>query len=74
MEAVKGFEDDQKNSKNKKFVAAVVEENVRQTVADLRKRSETLANLEKEGKIKIVGGIYSLHTGEVTLLNGLEPS
>ena len=74
VEAVKGFEDDQKNSKNKKFVAAVVEENVRQTVADLRKRSETLANLEKEGKIKIVGGIYSLHTGEVTLLNGLEPS
>lgn len=72
VDAVEGFEDDEKNSKNKKFVAAVVEENVRQTVADVRTGSEVLANLEKEGKIKIVGGIYSLHTGEVTLLDGLE--
>lgn len=74
VDAVEGFEEDQENSKNPEFVAAVVEENVRQTVADLRTRSETLANLEKEGKIKIVGGLYSLHTGEVTLLDGLEPS
>lgn len=72
VEAVKGFEDDEKNSKNKEFVAAVVEENVRRTVADLRTGSEVLANLEKEGKIKIVGALYSLHTGEVTLLDGLE--
>lgn len=72
VDAVEGFEDEQKNSKNKEFVAAVVEENVRQTVADLRTGSEVLANLEKEGKIKIVGGLYSLHTGEVTILDGLE--
>ena len=73
VDAVEGFEDDQKTSKNKEFVAAVVEENVRQTVADIRKSSDVLADLEKEGKIKIVGGLYSLHTGEVTLLEGLEP-
>ena len=54
-------------------MAAVVEENVRKTVADLRERSEVLADLEKEGKIKIVGALYSLHTGEVTLLEGLDP-
>ena len=64
----------EKNSKNKKFVAAVVEKNVRKTVADIRERSEVLTNLEKEGKIKIVGGVYSLHTGKVTLLDGLEPN
>ena len=73
VDAVEGFEDDQKNSKSKEFVAAVVEENVRQTVADVRERSKVLADLEKEGKIKIVGALYSLHTGEVTLMEGLEP-
>ena len=73
VDAVKGFDKADRSSKNKAFVAAVVEENVRQTVADLRTRSEVLAKLEREGKIKIVGGLYSLHTGEVTLLDGLEP-
>ena len=72
VDAVEGFEEDEENSKNAKFVAAVVEENVRKTVADVRKNSEVLAGLEKEGKIKIVGALYSLHTGEVTLLEGLE--
>lgn len=66
VESVKGHEDD-RTSKNKEFVAEVVEANVAQTVADIRANSEVLAGLEKEGKIKIVGGVYSLHTGEVTL-------
>ena len=54
---------------NADYVNKVIEANVRKTVADLRSRSEVLAGLEKEGKIKIVGGIYSLHTGRVTLLD-----
>ena len=65
---VEGF-DGERNSENKDFVASVIEENVSETVADIRKRSEVLANLEKEGKLKIIGGVYSLQTGEVTLLN-----
>ena len=69
IEKVKGYEEKDRTSKNKEFVAKVVEMNVAETVADIRKRSETLAKLEKEGKIKIVGGVYSLHTGEVTLLD-----
>lgn len=64
---VDGFAED-RSSKNKEFVASVTEKNVIKTVADIRERSETLANLEKEGEIKIVGGIYSLHTGKVTLV------
>lgn len=68
VNAVEGFEDDQKNSKNKDFVAAVVDKNVRITVANIRERSEVLANLEKEGKIKIVGALYSLQDGKVTLI------
>lgn len=68
IDAIEGFDESKRNSKNADFVDAVVEKNVRLTVADLRKRSSVLAELEKEGAIKIIGGIYSLHTGKVTLL------
>lgn len=69
VDAVEGFEADQRNSKNSEFVAKVVEQNVRQTVADIRERSEVLSDLEKSGDIKIVGGVYDLATGKVTLLD-----
>jgi len=69
VKAVGGFKDDQRNSKNKEFVEAVVEKNVRLTVADLRKRSPILAEMEQKGEIMIVGGLYSLHEGKVTLLD-----
>ncbi len=70
VDAVKGeFPEDQQNSKNADFVSKVVEENVRITVADIRKGSPILAEMEKAGEIKIVGAVYSLHTGEVTLLD-----
>lgn len=65
VKAVEGKPD----ANNADYVNKVIEANVRQTVADLRSRSEVLAGLEKEGKIKIVGGVYSLHTGKVTLLD-----
>lgn len=68
VDAVKGHEEAGRNSKNKKFVAAVVEQNVIQALADIRKDSPVLAEMEKAGEIKIVGGIYSLETGKVTLL------
>lgn len=68
VDAVEGHEG-KRNSKNPEFVAEVVKKNVEITVADVRKRSEVLAKLEKEGKIKIVGALYSLHTGKVTLLD-----
>ncbi len=57
-----------KTSKDKAFVAEVVKNNVKMTVADIRTRSEVLADMEKAGKIKIVGAYYSLKTGEVTFL------
>ena len=46
-----------------------MEKNVRMTVADLRKRSEVLTEMEKNGEIMIVGGIYDLHDGKVTILD-----
>lgn len=68
VEAVPGFKPEERNSTNKEFVEKVIEQNVRITMADIRKDSPVLAELEASGKIKIVGGIYDLHSGKVTLL------
>src|SRR5580765_980822 len=67
VDAVQGFKPEERTSANKEFVEKVIEENVRQTIADIRKDSPVLAELESSSKIKIVGGIYDLHTGKVTL-------
>ena len=58
----------EKNSSNNAFVAKTVENNVLLTIERIREKSPILADLEKEGKIKIVGGVYSLQTGEVNML------
>jgi len=68
VDAVQGFKPEERTSANKEFVEKVIEQNVRQTIADIRKDSPVLAELESSGKIKIVGGTYDLHTGKVTLL------
>lgn len=69
IEKVKGHEEAGRDSKNKAFVAEVVSQNVRDTVADVRKRSEVLTAMEKEGSLKVVGAVYSLKDGSVTLLD-----
>jgi carbonic anhydrase len=43
-------------------------ENVKKTVSDILKRSQILADLVKEGKLKIVGAMYDLNTGKVSLV------
>jgi carbonic anhydrase len=68
VDAVKGFKPEERTSANAEFVAKVTEQNVRQTVADIRKDSPVLAGLERDGKIKIVGAIYDLKTGKVAFL------
>ena len=67
--AVKGHEKDKRNSKNKKFVNEVVAKNVLQTLQDIRQKSSTLADFEKAGKIIIVGAVYDIETGLVSLLD-----
>ncbi|MGB0880351.1 MAG: carbonic anhydrase family protein [Polaribacter sp.] len=57
----------EKNSSNKEFVAKTVENNVLLTIDRIREKSSILADLENKGEIKIVGGVYSLQTGEVTV-------
>lgn len=60
--------DGENNSSNADFVAKTVENNVLLTMGRIRERSEILADLENTGKIKIVGGVYSLKTGKVNML------
>ncbi len=62
------FTEEKRNSKNPEYVNRVIEENVKITIADIRKNSPILAEMEKSGAIKIVGGIYSLKDGKVSLL------
>ncbi|MBB6428896.1 carbonic anhydrase family protein [Algisphaera agarilytica] len=69
VEGVDGFADDQRNSKNSAFVEAVVHKNVELVIADIRERSEVLTEMENNGEIKIVGAVYSLQDGSVTLTN-----
>lgn len=66
--AVEGFEG-KRTADNAEFVDAVVRKNVELTVEDIRKSSPLLAEMEKKGEIKLVGGVYSLHTGKVELLD-----
>ncbi|MFT4546779.1 MAG: carbonic anhydrase [Verrucomicrobiales bacterium] len=69
VNSVSGIPASQRNSKNADFVEKVVEANVEKTVADIRSRSKILRDLEKSGDIKIVGGVYSISDGSVTLLD-----
>lgn len=57
-----------RTSKNTAFVEAVAEKNVQLTVERIREISPILSELEKEGKIQIVGCIYHLETGRVQFL------
>lgn len=56
------------NSKNKEFVAKTIEHNVKMTIQRIREKSQILCEMEDNGEIAIVGGIYSLKTGKVTML------
>jgi carbonic anhydrase len=55
----------ERSAKNYAFVDAVARKNVELTVANIRKDSPVLAELESSGAIKITGAMYNLQTGEV---------
>lgn len=55
----------ERTAKNYAFVNAVSRKNVEMTVADIRKDSSVLAELEAKGTIKITGAMYNLETGAV---------
>lgn len=58
----------ERSAKNYVFVNAVARKNVELTVANIRKDSPVLAELESKGGIKIAGAMYNLETGAVEFL------
>ena len=59
---------EERSSKNEDLLERLNHHNVQHALADIRHNSTTLRNLEKEGKIKIVGANYCVETGVVTWL------
>jgi carbonic anhydrase len=57
------------SSNNAEFVHLVTEANVRLTMDDIRERSPIMHDLEKQGRLKIVGGLYDMHTGKIEFLD-----
>ena len=62
----KDWKDGEMNSKNDKFVEAVMHENVKLSIKNIREQSGIIHELEKKGKVMIVGAAYDVETGKVT--------
>lgn len=60
--------DGEANSSNKDFVAQTVKNNVSLTIDRIRIKSPILREMEENGEIEIVGGVYMLSTGKVEML------
>ena len=58
----------EKSSKNTEFVSMVCENNVENTINEIRKGSPILKEMEDNGEIKILGAVYDLDTGNVEFL------
>lgn len=56
-----------KSSKNEDYIHAVCEQNVLNTIAEIRAKSPILKSMEENGEIKIVGAIYNMITGEINI-------
>jgi carbonic anhydrase len=59
-----------RTSKNYAFVDAVARKNVEITLANIRKDSPVLAEMESSGAIKLAGAMYNIETGVVDFFVG----
>ena len=55
-------------SSNTAFLNLAIEENVRQTIADILDQSSIIADMVANGELLIVGGVYDLASGRVSWL------
>ncbi len=69
LEKVRASHDGAGDSSDAEFIARAVEENVRQTMADLVSRSPILSELVAGGDVAIAGGVYDLASGRVNWLD-----
>ena len=59
----------EKNSKNENYVKLVAQNNVRNTINNIRLNSPILKEMEEKKEIKIVGAFYTLTKGELIFLD-----
>lgn len=57
-----------RTSKNHEFVEKVCENNVLRTMEQIRLNSPILKEMEDNGEIKIVGGVYDMDSGKVSFM------
>ncbi|MBW1294037.1 carbonic anhydrase family protein [Aquimarina litoralis] len=56
----------ERTSKNIDFVNEVAEQNVNMTIQNIKDQSEVLKEMEANGEIMIIGGMYDISNGSVT--------
>ncbi|WP_299608744.1 carbonic anhydrase family protein [uncultured Aquimarina sp.] len=56
----------ERTSKNIDFVNEVAEQNVNMTIQNIKNQSEVLKEMEENGEIMIIGGMYDISNGSVT--------
>ncbi|MCL2415067.1 MAG: carbonic anhydrase family protein [Bacteroidales bacterium] len=61
----------EQSTDNKEFVDAVAIQNVKMNVQRIRNESPILAEMERNGEIRIIGGYYRLATGEVEFFTNI---
>lgn len=66
--AVKSVRDRYPTLKREGIIVQSIRANVQQSMADLQSRSEIIAGAVKSGHVKIVGGVYDLHSGSIEWL------
>lgn len=59
-----------RNSQNKEFVNAVAHNNVSMTVQNILERSAVIRGQVEAGEVMVVGAMYDVATGKVTLVDG----
>ncbi|MFK8056071.1 MAG: carbonic anhydrase family protein [Saprospiraceae bacterium] len=60
-----------RTSKNQEFVHMVSESNIKNTIAQIRANSPILKEMEANGEIKIVGALYDMDNGVVSMYKDL---
>jgi len=63
--------DGERTSKNQEFVHLVSESNIKNTIAQIRAKSPILKEMEDNGEIKIIGGLYDMDNGVVSMYKDL---
>ncbi len=58
----------ERTSKNIDFVNAVADKNVRLTIENIRTQSPVLKEMENNGEILIVGGMYDIKNGKISYM------